>query len=122
MITLVLSKERFTMSMTLLRSILVALVMTQVTSLAQVHAERATVSYEGDLRDAIGQPINEILPMTFRLYASAESEDPLWSELHGAVEVRDGVFTVRLGAPPYRCYRSRRPSSPALFDSRAYLG
>jgi hypothetical protein len=59
------------------------------------------VPYTGHL-DSDGVPFDGEVQMTFTLYDTAEGPQAAgqpWSECHPQVRVRDGAFTVRLGAP-----------------------
>lgn len=59
------------------------------------------IAYQGTLTNELGQPINEALPMTFRLYESADALVPLWTEVYSqtqSVAVQNGQFQVWLGA------------------------
>ncbi len=56
-----------------------------------------TLTYQGSLSDAGGQPINGVRAITFRLYEQREGGDALWTEVHGEADVVDGVFTSVLG-------------------------
>ncbi len=60
-----------------------------------------TISYQGNLTDSDGQPINETVPMTFKLYPAPTGGTPIWTEARtgaNAVPVTDGLFTVLLGS------------------------
>jgi hypothetical protein len=59
------------------------------------------VSYTGHL-DLDGAPVDEVVQLRFSLYdtpAGQNADGAPWSECHPAVRVRNGAFTVRLGAP-----------------------
>ena len=63
------------------------------------HAQSGvTLTYQGSLSDAGGQPINASRAMTFRIYDAAENGNTLWESAYADVAVVDGVFTVVLGA------------------------
>ncbi len=55
-----------------------------------------TISYQGVLTDAEGNPLNGNLTIIFKLYQSAEGGFPLWEERQ-QVEVTNGLFNVILG-------------------------
>lgn len=63
-------------------------------------------SYQGELRNAAGNPItNFSLPMTFRLFATATGGSTCWVESQN-VNVQNGHFSVVLGqvsAIPFNC-------------------
>ena len=92
---------------------LVIILLSLLFSLNQSFAYEPTLSYQGDLRNAIGRPINENLPLTFRFYDSIESTTPLWEENHENVEIRAGKFTVNLGI--YREITVAIAQSPELY-------
>jgi hypothetical protein len=61
-----------------------------------------TISYQGMLNDAAGQPINGNTGITFRLYnaPTGATSAALWTEAHtgaNAVPVSNGLFNVLLG-------------------------
>ena len=58
----------------------------------------AIVHYQGVLTDLADRPLTRATPMSFRLYTEPEGGNPTWEELHGSVDVVDGVFTVGLGS------------------------
>ena len=69
-----------------------------------------TLSYQGHLLDADGNPVDAITTMTFSLYDQATSGTALWTQ-SGDVSVNEGLFTVYLNV------------SPALFDGQGrWLG
>ena len=57
-----------------------------------------TFSYQGVLKDASGVLVDNTLTITFSLYDVETSETAIWSELHSATTVTDGVFSVTLGS------------------------
>ena len=61
-----------------------------ITAFAQSH----TLSYQGQLNNAVGDPVSASYPMAFSLYADADGGEAVWSESWDGVEVVDGVFTV----------------------------
>lgn len=72
------------------------------------------VSYQGRLTNASDEPVTGSYDLTFSIYDVASGGTPLWSELHTAVTVNGGLFTVELG--------SDSPFSDTLFDgSQRYL-
>jgi uncharacterized protein (DUF2345 family) len=74
-----------------------------------------TISYQGSLSDASGDPVNEALLMTFSLYASSSAVTPLWTETR-TVTVTNGTFHVILGAT------SESPLRSSVFEGPLYLG
>jgi hypothetical protein len=70
----------------------------------------STLSYQGQLLDAEGEPVDGTYEMTFRLYDVATDGTPLWTQVQN-VEVEDGLFTAYLDV------------DAALFDGQAlWLG
>ncbi len=66
-------------------------------------ATPGTISYQGMLNDAAGQPINGSAGMTFRLYdtPTGATSAALWTEAHtgaNTVPVSNGLFNVLLGS------------------------
>jgi hypothetical protein len=57
-----------------------------------------TVSYQGFLTNASGQPMNATVDIAFRLYGAATGGPTLWLETHESVVVSNGVFAVVLGS------------------------
>jgi hypothetical protein len=68
-------------------------------------------TYQGMLRDQEGRPMSGIHKMLFRIYddVTAPASAALWLEEHAEVTVRDGHFSVLLGATT--------PIPPQLFHS-----
>jgi len=56
-----------------------------------------TVRHDGFLIGPTGQPLNGTYDITFTLYEGSASR-VVWSEKHNAVDVRNGSFSVKLGA------------------------
>ena len=75
-----------------------------------------TISYQGSLSDASGEPVNEALLMTFSLYTSPSAETPLWTEAR-TVTVTNGAFHVILGTAS-----SEGPLKSSVFEGPLYLG
>jgi len=66
-------------------------------------ATPGTISYQGMLNDAAGQPINGSTNITFRLYntPTGATSAALWTEAHtgaNAVPISNGLFNVLLGS------------------------
>jgi len=60
-----------------------------------------TIAYQGRLADSAGNPLTEILNMSFRLYSGASGGAALWTEQWtgpNGVQVSDGLFNVMLGS------------------------
>ena len=81
-------------------------------------ATPGTISYQGMLNDAAGQPINGSTNITFRLYSVPTGGTALWTEAHtgaNAVPVSNGLFNVLLG--------SLTPISASVWsNANVYLG
>jgi hypothetical protein len=78
--------------------------------LAQAGVVSDTISYQGRLLDAAGDPVDGVLSITFSLYDEAVGGTALWSESQSVV-VGDGLLAVQLDV------------SPTLFDGQAlWLG
>lgn len=60
-----------------------------------------TISYQGTLTTALGEPVNGTVAMTFRLYSVPTGGSALWTETRtggNAVPVSSGLFHVQLGS------------------------
>ena len=90
--------------------ILLVLVMIPCTALA-VPQE---INYQGYLTDAGGNPLNDRVEMTFRMYNAPSGGSLLWWEGPSAVTVTEGVFNVVLG--------SSSPIDAGILDGDCYLG
>jgi len=55
------------------------------------------INYQGYITDDVGDPINDTLSMTFRIYSISAGGSELWNENHPAVEVDAGLFNEVLG-------------------------
>ncbi|TET44141.1 hypothetical protein E3J62_11205 [candidate division TA06 bacterium] len=55
------------------------------------------INYQGYITDDVGDPINDTLNMTFRIYSISTGGSELWNENHPAVEVDAGLFNEVLG-------------------------
>ncbi len=53
------------------------------------------ITFQGFLKDIAGDPVNDNVQLTFRIYD--ESNVQQWQEIHGSVGVQDGLFRVVLG-------------------------
>ncbi len=56
------------------------------------------INFQGLLLDSGGQPVNGLVDLVFRLYASETGGTALWTEGHTDVDVLDGVYDVALGS------------------------
>lgn len=56
-----------------------------------------TMTYQGVLRDSEGQPVNDILDITFRLFNVEIGGTHIWLEMVSDVSIIDGNFTAILG-------------------------
>ena len=90
--------------------ILLVLVMIPCTALA-VPQE---INYQGYLTDAGGNPLNDRVEMTFRMYNAPSGGSLLWWEGPSAVTVTEGVFNVVLG--------SSSPIDAGILTETAILG
>ena len=54
------------------------------------------MTYQGRLASE-GSNVTGLHSMTFHIYDAATNGNLLWSEIHGAVQVTDGIFSVDLG-------------------------
>ena len=61
----------------------------------------STISYQGRLADAAGDPLTGYFDIRFRIYDSPSAPEPLWVEEwdgENSVAVSDGLFNVMLGS------------------------
>lgn len=67
--------------------------------LGAAHAQQVptVLPYQGYLSNSDGQALNESVDLTFRMYASPNSDSPVWSETVEGVFVEDGIFYLYLG-------------------------
>ncbi len=56
------------------------------------------MTYQGQLTDSGGNPVNDTRNMVFRLYTADTGGSPIWEETHNNVQVDNGLFNVVLGA------------------------
>lgn len=57
----------------------------------------STLKYQGRLTNSLGLPVNEEIPITFKIYDAPTGGIELWTESHPAVSVNQGLFAVLLG-------------------------
>jgi parallel beta-helix repeat protein len=74
-----------------------------------------TISYQGSLSDAKGNPLDAKVEMVFGLYGSPTGATALWREGQGVL-VTNGTFSVVLGA------NELNPLDAKLFQKPLYLG
>ena len=80
-------------------------------------ATTTTISYQGTLSNAGGQPVNTATPMTFKLYTVPSGGTALWTEARAganAVPIANGLFNVLLG--------SVTPINVSLLNQDLWLG
>jgi hypothetical protein len=68
------------------------------------------LSYEGQLFDASGNPVNGIVSLKFEIFDAATAGNSLWSDTLSAVAVVDGLYSLTLGTT------TGDPFPPGLFD------
>ena len=76
------------------------------------------ISYQGQLTDSTGSPIDTTVSITFTIYNAATAGNIKWTENHTSVIVSEGLFSVILGAgsPPI-------PIEDSVFNQpERYLG
>lgn len=56
-----------------------------------------TLTYQGQLLNAVGVPLNGSYTMQFQIYSAPSGGAALWVEAHVGVVVTNGRFTVKLG-------------------------
>ncbi|MFQ5637881.1 MAG: CcmD family protein [bacterium] len=56
------------------------------------------VHYQGVLMNSDDTPFNGATNLTFSIYTRPLAEQPIWSETHENVEVKDGAYGVFLGS------------------------
>ena len=76
-------------------------------------APPGTITYQGTLGSADGQPVDGSVTITFRLYFGLADPSSYWHETH-ALDVEDGKFSVELG--------EQTPLPNELFGAPLYLG
>ena len=55
------------------------------------------LNFQGALKQANGEPVNDTQIMDFRIYDAITGGNLLWSEMQMAVTIEDGIFSVELG-------------------------
>ena len=61
-----------------------------------------TINFQGALKDANGEPVNDTQFMEFLIYDVPENGTPIWVEQHPSVTIENGIFNVQLGeAEPF---------------------
>jgi len=74
--------------------VVLSLALLSTAALAEVPGQ---MNYQGTLTDSNGVAVDDIVSMTFRIYADSTGGSALWSETQSSVEVSDGIFNVLLG-------------------------
>ncbi|MDY0063433.1 MAG: SUMF1/EgtB/PvdO family nonheme iron enzyme, partial [Myxococcota bacterium] len=78
--------------------LLVALVLGALPGVGSAWAQApGRLSFEGTLEDAAGEPVNDSVDLTLRLYDAATDGRVVWEELHAGVAVAGGAFRLVLG-------------------------
>lgn len=62
------------------------------------NAGPSLVSYQGQLTDGLGNPLDTTVSITFRIYDAASGGTLLWEEVQTSVVATDGLFDVTLGS------------------------
>lgn len=68
---------------------------------APLATSTSTISYQGRLADAAGDPLTGVYNLEFRIYDVPTGGAPLWEELWtggNSVQISDGLFNVMLGS------------------------
>src|SRR5688572_30911656 len=90
-------------SRTLRKILVLALILGRVAPSMPVGAAAPReINYQGRLSDAVGNPLSGSHNIRFRICdsAAAPCASPLYDQTASGVSVTNGVFSVRLGAPP----------------------
>jgi hypothetical protein len=56
------------------------------------------IQYQGRLTDDAGSPLDTTVELKFRIYHDSTGGSVLWTEIHPAVTVTEGLFTAKLGS------------------------
>jgi len=72
------------------------------------------INYQGYLTDAVGNPLDGVVDMTFKIYNAASGGTVLWTETQLDVEVVNGIYNVQIGSVVGLPYN--------IFDGERYLG
>ncbi|MFA6092900.1 MAG: hypothetical protein WCU88_05395 [Elusimicrobiota bacterium] len=56
------------------------------------------IGFQGKLLDSAGNPRNDSVDLTFRIFAAPAGGSALWSEAQNGVQLNNGVFSVELGS------------------------
>ncbi|MDH4156684.1 MAG: phage tail protein [candidate division Zixibacteria bacterium] len=56
------------------------------------------INYQGRLTDSEGEPISDIVALTFTIYDDSTGGNVKWTEAHATVVVENGLFNVLLGS------------------------
>jgi hypothetical protein len=90
------------------------LVLSTIITLSAYGAVPQEINYQGYLTDAVGNPVDDMVDMTFNIYNVDTGGTALWTETQLDVEVVNGVYHVQIGAVVPLPYN--------LFDGDRYLG
>ena len=58
----------------------------------------ATINFQGALKDANGEPVNDTKIIQFLIYDDETAGSVVWSEYQNSVEIVDGIFSIELGS------------------------
>ena len=88
---------------TLVLMVILAMAATAIAGPSQAPSatSTSTISYQGRLADAAGDPLTGYFDLRFRIYDSPSAPEPLWVEEwdgENSVAVSDGLFNVMLGS------------------------
>lgn len=78
--------------------LIVALALLLATPLRATAAVATTISYQGTLSTAAGDPVNTPVDLTFAMYDVPSGGTPLWTEAHPGTSVSFGLFQMQLGS------------------------
>jgi hypothetical protein len=79
-------------------ALLVMLALTIFALSGQASIVPPSINYQGYLTKSDGTPVTAPVNMSFSLYSTATGKSPLWTELHTAVPVNNGIYSVVLGS------------------------
>lgn len=64
--------------------------------LSVVAAPPATMTYQGRLTDNAGEPVDDTLDMSFRIFEAETGGQSIWSDSFETIDINDGSFSVPL--------------------------
>ena len=88
--------------------------LTTVPSMALADWGPSQIAVQGELSNLVGEPVEGPANLQFFIYPSVVAEDPLWTEVHWAVPLDEGRFSVVLG-------KQEPLDSPPLFEQHSDL-